>query len=243
MEGKFPNRAEAGRRLAERLTDYRGRSDAIVLGLPRGGVPVASEVAQRLGLPLDVFVVRKLGVPGFEELAMGAIASGDVVVLNDDVMRALPNSEAILESVRARETLELRRRETRYRQNRIVPDLRGRVVILVDDGLATGATMRAAAAALRKQQVAKIVVAVPVGAPETCREIELEVDEMVCPLRPEFFQGVGQFYEDFSQTSDEEVREILAKGRMTNDRLRTRTRTRTRTMTRTGTGTGQTSND
>jgi putative phosphoribosyl transferase len=210
MERVFPNRAEAGRRLAEKLTTYRGRDDAIVLGLPRGGVPVAYEVAQRLGLPLDVFVVRKLGVPGYEELAMGAIASGNVNVLNEDVMRALPNSEAILEMVKAQEKIELERRETRYRQDRPAPDLCGRVVILVDDGLATGATMRAAATALRKQGVAKIVVAVPVGAPETCREIESEVDETICAIMPEFFHGVGQFYEDFSQTTDEEVRELLA---------------------------------
>ena len=210
MEGRFLNRAEAGRRLAEKLTAYRGRADAIVLGLPRGGVPVAYEVAQRLGLPLDVFVVRKLGVPGYEELAMGAIASGNVSVLNQDVMRALPNSEAILEMVMAQEKVELQRREARYRQDRPAPDLRGRVVILVDDGLATGATMRAAAAALRKQGVAKIVVAVPVGAPETCYEIKLEVDETICAFMPEFFHGVGQFYEDFSQTSDEEVRDLLA---------------------------------
>jgi putative phosphoribosyl transferase len=211
MEGKFPNRAEAGRRLAERLATYEGREDAIVLGLPRGGVPVAYEVAQRLGLPLDIFVVRKLGVPGYEELAMGAIASGNVSVLNKDVMRALPHSEVILETVIAREKFELQRREAGYRQSRSAPDLRGRVVILVDDGLATGATMRAAAAALRKQGVAKIVVAVPVGAPETCREIELEVDETICAFMPEFFHGVGQFYEDFSQTTDEEVRELLAR--------------------------------
>lgn len=217
MEGRFPNRAEAGRRLAERLTAYRGREDAIVLGLPRGGVPVAYEVAQQLGLPLDVFVVRKLGVPGYEELAMGAIATGNVSVLNEDVMRALPDAEEILEMVRAREKIELQRRETSYRQDRPAPDLRERVVILVDDGLATGATMRAAAAALRKQGVAKIVVGVPVGAPETCREIESEVDEAICVAMPAFFHGVGQFYEDFSQTTDEEVRELLAKGQMTND--------------------------
>lgn len=211
MEGKFPNRAEAGRRLAERLTAYRGREDAIVLGLPRGGVPVAYEVAQQLGLPLDVFVVRKLGVPGYEELAMGAIATGNVSVLNEDVMRALPDAEEILEMVRAREKIELQRRETSYRQDRPAPDLRERVVILVDDGLATGATMRAAAAALRKQGVAKIVVAVPVGAPETCREIESEVDETICVAMPASFHGVGQFYEDFSQTTDEEVRELLGR--------------------------------
>jgi putative phosphoribosyl transferase len=211
VEGRFPNRAEAGRRLAEKLAAYRGREDAIVLGLPRGGVPVAHEVARGLGLPLDIFVVRKLGVPGYEELAMGAIASGNVSVLNEDVMRALPNSDVILKAVIAREKIELQRREAGYRQERPAPDLRGRVVILVDDGLATGATMRAAAAALRKQGVAKIVVAVPVGAPETCREIELEVDETICAFMPEFFHGVGQFYEDFSQTTDEEVRELLAR--------------------------------
>lgn len=209
MEEKFANRAEAGRRLAEKLSAYRGRENAIVLGLPRGGVPVAYEVAQRLGLPLDVFVVRKLGVPGYEELAMGAIASGNVSVLNEDVMRALPDSERILELVRAREKMELERREILYRQDRPAPDLSGRVAILVDDGLATGATMRAAAAALRKQGAAKIVVAVPVGAPETCREIEAEVDETICAVMPAFFHGVGQFYEDFSQTTDEEVRELL----------------------------------
>jgi len=206
---KFANRAEAGRQLAEGLSAYRGREDAIVLGLPRGGVPVAYEVALRLGLRLDVFVVRKLGVPGYEELAMGAIASGNVTVLNEDVMRALPDSKEILEMVRAREKVELERREILYRQDRPALNLGGRVAILVDDGLATGATMRAAAAALRKQGVAKIVVAVPVGAPETCREIALEVDETICAAMPEFFQGVGQFYEDFSQTTDEEVRERL----------------------------------
>ena len=213
MEGIFPNRAEAGRRLAESLSAYRGRDDAIVLGLPRGGVPVACEVARHLGLPLDVFVVRKLGVPGCEELAMGAIASGNVRVLNEDVMRSLPNPEAILEMVTAQEKIELERREARYRQDWLAPDLRGRLVILVDDGLATGATMRAAAAALRKQGVAKIVVAVPVGAPETCQELAAEVDEMICTIRPAFFHGVGQFYEDFSQTTDEEVRELLAQAR------------------------------
>jgi predicted phosphoribosyltransferase len=213
MEGIFPNRAEAGRQLAERLSAYRGCAGALVLGLPRGGVPVAYEVAQQLGLPLDVFVVRKLGVPGYEELAMGAIASGNVSVLNEDVMLTLPNSEKILEMVVAQEKIELERRETRYRQDQPAPDLRDRVVILVDDGLATGATMRAAAAALRKQGVAKIVVAVPVGAPETCQQLDSEVDELICAFRPTFFHGVGQFYEDFSQTTDEEVQELLAKAK------------------------------
>jgi putative phosphoribosyl transferase len=211
MDRKFPNRAEAGRRLAEKLIAYRGRAEAIVLGLPRGGVPVAHEVAKLLELPLDVFVVRKLGVPGYEELAMGAIASGSVIVLNDDVMRAVPNSAALLEMVVAQEKVELERRETLYRPAGAALDLRARVVILVDDGLATGATMRAAAAALRKQGVAKIVVGVPVGAPETCRELAAEVDELICPLMPDYFHGVGQFYGDFSQVSDAEVRETLAR--------------------------------
>ena len=170
----FPNRAEAGRFLAEKLEKYAGRDDVTVLGLPRGGVPVAYEVARRLNVPLDVFIVRKLGAPGFEELAVGAIASGGVRVLNDDVVRALPNANEIIESVTAKETAELERREQIYRDRRPAPDLRGRVVILVDDGLATGATMRAAVAALRQRDVGKIVIGVPVGAAETCREFEIE---------------------------------------------------------------------
>jgi putative phosphoribosyl transferase len=211
MEKAFPNRAEAGRLLAEKLEKYAGRDDVIVLGLPRGGVPVAYEVAQRLGLPLDVFIVRKLGVPGFEELAAGAIASGGVRVLNEDVVRALPNADQLIESVTERETVELERREQTYRHGRPPPELRDRVVILVDDGLATGATMRAAVAALRQRGVAKIVVAAPVGAADTCRELEQEADETICAITPEFFQAVGQYYEDFSQTTDEEVRELLAR--------------------------------
>ncbi len=207
----FSNRVEAGRLLAEKLEKYAGRDDAIVLGLPRGGVPVAYEVARRLNVPLDVFIVRKLGAPGFEELAVGAIASGGVRVLNDDVVRALPNADEIIESVTAKETAELERREQIYRDGRPAPDLRGRVVILVDDGLATGATMRAAVAALRQRDVGKIVIGVPVGAAETCREFEIEVDETICAIAPEWFQAVGQYYEDFSQTSDEEVRELLAR--------------------------------
>jgi putative phosphoribosyl transferase len=207
----FSNRAEAGQLLAEKLLKYGGRDDVIVLGLPRGGVPVAFEVAQRLHAPLDVFIVRKLGVPGFEELAVGAIASGGVRVLNEDVARALPNADDIIESVTTRETAELQRREQSYRDGRPAPDLRNKTVILVDDGLATGATMRAAVRALRQRDVAKIVVAAPVGAPETCRELEDEVDEIVCAMAPEYFQAVGQYYENFSQTSDEEVRELLAR--------------------------------
>jgi putative phosphoribosyl transferase len=211
MERAFPNRAEAGRLLGEKLQKYAGRNDVIVLGLPRGGVPVAYEVAQRLGIPLDVFIVRKLGVPGFEELAAGAIASGGVRVLNEDVLRALPNADEIIESVTAKETAELERREKSYRDDRPAPELRDRVVILVDDGLATGATMHAAVKALRQRDVAKIVVAVPVGPPDTCREFEDEADETICATAPEFFQAVGQYYEDFSQTSDEEVRDLLAR--------------------------------
>jgi predicted phosphoribosyltransferase len=211
MGKMFIDRADAGRILAEKLDKYAGRDNVIVLGLPRGGVPVAYEVAKRLRVPLDVFIVRKLGVPGFEELAAGAIASGGVRVLNEDVMRALPNANEIIESVTAMETKELERREISYRDGRPAPELRGKTVILVDDGLATGATMRAAVKALRQRGVAKIVVAVPVGAPDTCREFEEEVDETVCAVAPEWFQAVGQYYQDFSQTSDEEVRELLAR--------------------------------
>src|SRR5438128_5096940 len=209
MEHAFPNRTEAGRLLAEKLVEYAGRDDVIVLGLPRGGVPVAFGVGQRLGAPLDVFIVRKLGVPGFEELAAGAIASGGGRVLNQDVVRAIPHAEEAIEAVTARETAELERREQIYREGRPPPELRGRIVILVDDGLATGATMRAAVKALRQRGVAKIVVAVPAGPPDTCRDLEEEADETICLSTPEFFQAVGQYYEDFSQTTDEDVRELL----------------------------------
>ena len=207
----FQDRTDAGRQLAEELLSYAGRDDVIVLALPRGGVPVAFEVAQRLGVPLDVFVVRKLGVPGHEELAMGAIASGGVRVLNEDVLYVLPDAQSIVEMVTAIECEELKRRERDYRSDRPAPEVRGRTVILVDDGLATGATMRAAAAALRQQGVAKIIVAVPVGAPGTCHEIRSVADEVVCLQTPGSFMGVGQYYEDFSQTTDEEVRELLAQ--------------------------------
>jgi putative phosphoribosyl transferase len=217
MEGGFPNRAEAGRLLATKLSKYSGREDVIVLGLPRGGVPVAYEVAQSLRVPLDVFIVRKLGVPGFEELAVGAIASGGVRVLNDEVVRALPNANEIVEAVTQRETAEVERREQEYRDGRPAPEISGRTVILIDDGLATGATMRAAVKALRQRAAAKIVVAVPVGPPETCREFEAEADEVVCASAPEFFQAVGQYYEDFSQTSDQEVRDLLARAAQTRE--------------------------
>ncbi len=179
MERAFANREEAGRQLAEKVDKYAGRDDVIVLGLPRGGVPVAYEVAKRLRAPLDVFIVRKLGVPGFEELAAGAIASGGVRVLNEDVMRSIPYAHEAIEAVTAKETTELERREQIYREGRPPPGLGGRIVILVDDGLATGATMRAAVKALRQRGAAKIVVAVPVGPPDTCRELAEEADETI----------------------------------------------------------------
>src|SRR6202045_3474404 len=211
MEPAFANRTDAGRLLAEKLAKYPERDPVIVLGLPRGGVPVAFEVAKRLRALLAVFIVRKLGVPGFEELAAGAIASGGVRVLNEDVARALPNADEIIESITAKETAELQRREQSYRDGRPAPELRDKTIILIDDGLATGATMRAAVKALRQRGAAKIVVAVPVGPPDTCREFEDEADEVVCAREPEFFQAVGQYYEDFSQTSDDEVRDLLAR--------------------------------
>jgi putative phosphoribosyl transferase len=211
MERTFPNRVEAGRQLAQKLEKYAGRNDVIVLGLPRGGVPVANEVAKRLRAPLDVFIVRKLGVPGFEELAAGAIASGGVRVLNEDVMRAIPHADQAIEAVTARERAELQRREQIYREDRLPPEVRDRIAILVDDGLATGATMRAAVKALRQREAAKIVVAVPVGPPDTCHEIEEQADETICLSTPEFFQAVGQYYDDFSQTTDEDVRELLGR--------------------------------
>src|SRR5438105_5324606 len=213
MDACFRNRTEAGRRLAAKLNAYAGRDDVIVLGLPRGGVPVAYEVARLLRVTLDIFIVRKLGVPGYQELAMGAVASGGLRVVNQDLVRYLPDADLILDAVAARELVEIERRERAYRDGRHPHDLQGRTVLLVDDGLATGATMRAAVAALRQRNVAKIVVAVPVGSPETCREFEEEVDETICAITPESFWAVGQFYEDFSQTTDDEVRELLAAAR------------------------------
>lgn len=210
----FEDRYEAGRLLAGRLEKYAGQPGVIVLGLPRGGVPVAFELARHLRVPLDVFIVRKLGVPGFEELAIGAIASGGVRVLNEEVARILPNSAAVIEEATARERIELDRREQLYRGDRPSLELRDKTVILVDDGLATGATMRAAVNALRQREVGRIVVAVPVGAPETCQELEGEVDEAICVISPDYFQAVGQFYNDFSQTSDDEVRELLKRAEL-----------------------------
>ena len=181
----------------------------MVLALPRGGVPVAYEVAKQLNAPLDVFLVRKLGVPGHEELGMGAIASGGIRVINSDLVNYLGLSDEVIDAITAFEQDELERRERAYRGDRAPPDVKDRVVILIDDGLATGSTMRAAATALRLQQPGRIVVAVPVSSPETCEEFRSEVDEIICADTPEHFQGVGLWYEDFSQTSDEEVRELL----------------------------------
>jgi putative phosphoribosyl transferase len=209
----FANRREAGRILASLLMKYADRDDVLVLALPRGGVPVGFEVAQALRAPLDVFIVRKLGVPGHDELAMGAIATGGVRVLNDDVVMSLELEPEVIDAVAAREEKELARRERLYRGARPAPDVHGRTVILIDDGLATGSTMRAAVAALRKQTPARIVVAVPVAAPETCEEFKTEVDEVVCAATPRMFNGVGRWYEDFSQTTDEEVHELLAQAR------------------------------
>lgn len=209
----FEDRADAGRRLAQRLVadGLPPPGEGLVLALPRGGVPVGFEVAQALHLPLDVFIVRKLGVPGFEELAMGALASGGVRVLNLGVMKELRDADAVLATVTSRESAEIERRELAYRGGRPAPEVAGKTVILVDDGLATGATMRAAVSALRVRGLGRIVVAVPVGAPEVCAALAREADDAVCLMAPEGFQAVGQFYRDFTQTTDEEVRELLAR--------------------------------
>jgi predicted phosphoribosyltransferase len=210
---RFHDRTEAGRLLATKLMAFADRPDVLVLALPRGGVPVGFEVARALHAPLDVFLVRKLGVPGREELAMGALASGGVRVLNEDVVRALEIPEEVIDAASAEEQWELDRRERSYRGNRSAPPVRGRIVILVDDGLATGSTMRAAVAALRRLQPARIVVAVPVASAETCAELRAEVDDLVCFWTPELFHAVGLWYEDFTQTTDEEVRDYLERAR------------------------------
>ena len=205
----FRNRTEAGRVLAADLAGYEGRTDLIVLALPRGGVPVGHEVARALGAPLDVFLVRKLGLPGHEELAMGSIASGDIRLINEEVVRAYDVSDADIEAVTAVEQRELERRERIYRDNRPLPPLRDRTVILVDDGLATGATMRVAVLALRQESPSRIVVAVPVAAADTCDEFRTLVDDVVCAETPSPFYAVGLWYEDFAQTTDEEVHDLL----------------------------------
>jgi predicted phosphoribosyltransferase len=209
--GLFRDRREAGRLLAAKLTAYANRPDVIVLALPRGGVPVADEVARALGAPLDVFVVRKLGVPGSEELAMGAVATGGVRVLNDQLVNRLGIPDHLIDAVAVREGQELARRERLYRGGRPPLDVRDRTVILVDDGLATGATMHAAIAALRQLHPARIVVAVPTASPETYEEMRAEVDDVICAITPEAFQAVGRWYQDFAQTTDEEVQDLLTR--------------------------------
>jgi predicted phosphoribosyltransferase len=209
MPTRFQNRTEAGQVLAQRLAAYAGRPDVLVLALPRGGVPVAFEVARALEVPLDVFVVRKLGVPGHEELAMGAIATGGALVINHDVVQALDIPDRVIKAVAARELEELKRREQAYRDDRPVPEERGRIVIVVDDGLATGSTMRAAVIALRRMGPARLIVAVPTGAPSTCAAFDAAADECICESTPDPFYAVGVWYEDFSQTTDEEVRDLL----------------------------------
>jgi putative phosphoribosyl transferase len=206
----FGDRREAGRTLAQMLQEYANRDDVVVLALPRGGVPVAFEVAQALHAPLDVFLVRKLGTPGHPELAMGAIASGGVKVLNDDVVQWLGISADQIDAVARAEQRELERREAAYRHGGSLPSLAQRVVILVDDGLATGSTMRAAVQAVNQQQPARVVVAVPVGARETCQELQSLAADVVCARMPFPFSAVGQWYLNFDQTSDEEVRALLA---------------------------------
>lgn len=205
----FADRRDAGRALAAELRAYAGRPDLLVLALPRGGVPVGYEIAEALAAPLDLFLVRKLGTPGHEELAMGAIASGGVRVLNDDVVHWYRIPEAVIDAVAAREERELERRELAYREGRPPAPIAGRAAILVDDGLATGSTMRAAVEAVRRRNPSKVIVAVPVGSPEICREFAAIADEVVCARTPHPFSAVGQWYRDFSQTSDEEVRALL----------------------------------
>jgi predicted phosphoribosyltransferase len=209
---RFQNRSDAGRQLAEKLDRYANRDDVVVLALPRGGLPVAYEVASRLRAPLDVFLVRKLGVPAHPELAMGAIAQGGVQVLSDDLIADLGVPAAVVERVAARERLELERRDRLYRGGRAPVDVRGRIVILVDDGLATGSTMQAATTALRALQPARIVAAAPVGAADTCRRIAQFADEVVCVTTPEPFNAVGLWYANFAQPTDDEVRELLQAG-------------------------------
>jgi predicted phosphoribosyltransferase len=208
---RFQDRAEAGRLLAERLAGYAGRPDVMVFALPRGGVPVAFEIVRTLQVPLDVFFVRKLGVPGHEELAMGAIASGGLRVLNDEVIQALEIVPKVIEQVTTEERSELERRERTIRAGSVPLDPKGSTVILVDDGLATGSTMRSAVAALRREDVARLVVAVPVAAPETAGALRAQVDDLVCLLTPEPFLAVGCWYHDFRQITDEEVRGLLAR--------------------------------
>ena len=211
LQTTLPNRAEAGRRLVEPLLKYANRPDVIILALPRGGVPVAYEVATALNVRLDLMLVRKLGVPSHPEFAMGAIASGGVQILNDDALRAHPIDRASFEAVVAREAQELSRREKAYRGNRPPPQLKDQVVILIDDGLATGSSMMAAIHAVRMQAPERIVVAVPVAPRETVEDLSMQVDEVICPLIPEWMMSIGYWYLDFSQTSDEEVIDLMQR--------------------------------
>jgi putative phosphoribosyl transferase len=211
MASLFKDRRDAGKKLAAKLVDYAGRADVVVLALPRGGVPVAFEVAKALRVPLDIFLVRKLGVPGHEELAMGAIASGGQRVLNDAVVQPLGIPDSVIDAVAAQEQQELERRERTYRDGRPAPPLAGKTAILVDDGLATGATMAAAIAGLRTQDLAHIIVAVPTASPDTCEAFEELVAKIVCVETPQPFWGVGMWYADFSQVHDDEVRDLLAR--------------------------------
>lgn len=206
---RFRDRKDAGERLAAKLANYINGPDVVVLGLPRGGVPVAFEVARSLNVPLDVIIVRKLGVPGEEELAMGAIASGGIRVLNRDVVRMLGLSDATIDAVSAKEQRELTRREQLYRGTRSMPDMRGRTLLLVDDGIATGATMRAAIAAMRQQEPAHIVVAAPVAARSTCADLRDEGVDVVCLEEPEAMYAIGLWYDEFPQTTDGEIRDLL----------------------------------
>jgi predicted phosphoribosyltransferase len=208
---RFPNRTEAGRSLADKLREYANRRDVIVFGLPRGGVPVAFEVAHALHVPLDVFVVRKLGVPWQPELAMGAIASGGVPLLNPEIVQQFGISEREVQDVIDREQRELERRERQYRGSRPNVDVHGKTVILVDDGLATGATMRAAVEALRNAGAERIVVAVPVSSPDTCDSFRGIADDVICAVTPEPFHAVGLWYQDFSPTTDQEVHDLLSR--------------------------------
>ena len=209
----FIDRRDAGRRLAGAIADKGIRDHLLVLGLPRGGIPVAYEVAKELKAPLDVWLVRKLGVPGHEELAMGALASGGARILNDDVVRSIGVRPEGVKAVVTKELKELQRRERQYRGDRPLPVIEDKTVIVVDDGLATGASMKAALKALRSQNPSRLIVAVPVGAPDMCRALSREADEVICLLQPKFFNAVGNWYQDFSQTTDQQVQELLAESR------------------------------
>jgi putative phosphoribosyl transferase len=213
MSRLFCDRIEAGRVLAGMLGEYANREDVLILALPRGGVPVAFEVARRLNVALDIFVVRKLGLPANEELAMGAVASGGVRVLNDEVVRSFGIADSVIEAVAEKEHIELKRRESVYRGNSPLPDVTDKTILLVDDGIATGSTMRAAVAALRQKSPARIVVAVPVAPPSTFKDLQVEADEVICAITPQPFYAVGQWYKTFDQTTDRQVRELYERSK------------------------------